>query len=105
LMRKLPPTMPQVSERTSISTHCPYCAFQCGMNLTGPRKQEQATVAGNEAFPVNKGALCIKGWTSIETLAHPDRLLTPLARNPEGDLKPVTWDEALTRTVSAFQNA
>jgi assimilatory nitrate reductase catalytic subunit len=73
------------------------------MNLTGSR--EEATVAGNEAFPVNKGALCIKGWTSTETLAHPDRLLTPLARNPEGELQPVTWDEALSRTVSAFQSA
>src|ERR687895_2282316 len=95
--------MQQAPEQTGISTHCPYCAFQCGMNLIGPR--EQATVTGNEAFPVNKGALCIKGWASFETLAHPDRLLTPLARNPEGRLQPVTWDEALTRVVSAFQSA
>src|SRR5919106_5438984 len=95
--------MQQTPEQTGVSTHCPYCAFQCGMNLTGPK--EQVMVAGNEAFPVNKGALCIKGWTSVETLAHPDRLLTPLARNPEGPLQPVTWDEALTRVVSAFQSA
>src|SRR5918999_8586 len=95
--------MQQTPEQTGVSTHCPYCAFQCGMNLTGPK--EQVIVAGNEAFPVNKGALCTKGWTSVETLAHPDRLLTPLARNPEGRLQPVTWDEALTRVVSAFQSA
>jgi assimilatory nitrate reductase catalytic subunit len=72
------------------------------MNLIGPR--EQATVTGNEAFPVNKGALCIKGWTSAETLIHPNRLLTPMTRNGAGDLAPVTWEEALTRVVSAFQN-
>jgi assimilatory nitrate reductase catalytic subunit len=86
--------MQQAPEQTGVSTHCPYCAFQCGMNMTGPR--ERAAVTGNEAFPVNRGALCVKGWTSIETLGHPDRLLTPLARNPEGDLQLVTWDEALT---------
>lgn len=95
--------MRQVPEQIEVSTHCPYCAFQCGMNLTGPR--EQATVTGNESFPVNKGALCIKGWTSIETLGHPERLLTPLSRNPAGNLQPVAWDEALARVVSAFQRA
>jgi len=54
---------------------------------------------------VNKGGLCIKGWTAPATLAHPDRLLTPLARQPDGELAPVTWDEALNRIVRAFQDA
>ena len=63
---------------SSTATHCPYCAFQCGMYLRDPR--ESVKVTGNALFPVNKGGLCIKGWTAPETLAHPDRLLTPLAR-------------------------
>ena len=68
---------------------------------SGPR--EAAEVAGDDSFPVNKGALCIKGWTSAAALVHPDRLLTPLARNADGDLSPVSWDEALDRVVAAFQ--
>ena len=63
----------------STATHCPYCAFQCGMRLLGPR--EQAIVTGDATFPVNKGRLCIKGWTAPATLAHPERLLTPLANS------------------------
>ena len=86
---------------SSTATHCPYCAFQCGMYLRGPR--ESVKVTGNALFPVNKGGLCIKGWTAPETLAHPDRLLTPLARDAGGTLVPVTWDEALTRIVQSFQ--
>ncbi len=86
----------------STVTHCPYCAFQCGMRLLGPR--EQATVTGDATFPVNKGRLCIKGWTAPATLAHPERLLTPLARDASGTLVPVTWDEALTRVVRAFRD-
>src|SRR6266436_10152848 len=86
----------------SAVTHCPYCAFQCGMRLLGPR--EQATVIGEAAFPVNKGRLCIKGWTAPATLAHPERLLTPLARDASGTLVPVTWDEALLRVVQAFRD-
>src|SRR5215831_6260868 len=86
----------------STVTHCPYCAFQCGIRLRGPR--EQATVTGEATFPVNKGRLCIKGWTAPSTLAHPERLLTPLARDASDKLVPVTWDEALQRVVRAFQD-
>src|SRR5215471_8441650 len=86
----------------SPMTHCQYCAFQCGMRLLVPR--EQATVTGESTFPVNKGRLCIKGWTAPATLAHPERLLTPLARDAFGKLVLVTWDEALLRMVRAFQD-
>jgi assimilatory nitrate reductase catalytic subunit len=89
------------SAHAQIATHCPYCALQCGMYLKGPR--ETITVVGNAAFPVNKGGLCVKGWTAPALLSHPDRLRSPLARNAQGTLVPVTWDEALTRIISAFQ--
>src|ERR1019366_3684357 len=69
--------------------------------LKGPR--ENITVVGNAAFPVNKGGLCVKGWTAPAALSHPDRLCSPLARNAQGTLVPVIWDEALTRIVEAFQ--
>ena len=52
---------------------------------------------------MNKGALCIKGWTATATLDHPDRLLSPLARTSAGQLVPVSWDEALTRITGALQ--
>ncbi len=85
------------------STHCPYCAFQCGIHLSGPR--ESAQVSGNGLFPVNNGALCVKGWTAAAALNHPERLLTPLARNAQGELAPVTWEEALTRVALGLRNA
>ncbi|MCX6024379.1 MAG: molybdopterin-dependent oxidoreductase, partial [Chloroflexi bacterium] len=94
---------PTILDNEAILTHCPYCAFQCGMRLSGPR--QQAVVSGNPDFPVNKGALCIKGWTAAATLEHADRLLTPLARNERGVLAPVDWDEALTRIAHGFQQA
>jgi assimilatory nitrate reductase catalytic subunit len=87
---------------TDIATHCPYCALQCGIHLRG--SQANVVVAGNRNFPVNKGGLCIKGWTAASTLAHPERLLTPLARDASGTLVPVTWDEAISRIVHAFQH-
>jgi assimilatory nitrate reductase catalytic subunit len=62
-------------------------------------------VAGDAAFPVNNGALCVKGWTSAATLNHPDRLLTPLVRNGRGALMPATWDEALARAARGLRDA
>ena len=61
------------------------------------------SLRGDETFPVNKGALCIKGFTAAETLAHPDRLLAPLVRNAGGALEPASWDAALDRVAEALR--
>jgi assimilatory nitrate reductase catalytic subunit len=71
------------------------------MHLTGTR--EQAVADGNKAFPVNKGGLCIKGWSAPATLNHPERLLTPLARQVDGSFTPISWDEALGKIVQKIE--
>jgi assimilatory nitrate reductase catalytic subunit len=85
---------PEVVTTRTIRTHCPYCAFQCGMRLT-TASSEAATVAGDPDFPVNRGQLCVKGFTSATLLEHPARLRTPLLRTSAGKLAPASWDEAL----------
>ena len=88
----------------TTATHCTYCAFQCGMRISiagnggtvagnGVTMGNEATITGDADFPVNKGALCIKGWTAAATLSHPERLTTPLARDASGALVRVSWDE------------
>src|SRR6202521_4434866 len=79
----------------SVSTHCPYCALQCGMHLV--RGVNGIEVVGNEKFPVNEGGLCVKGWSATATLDHPERLRTPLVRNPQGVLEQASWQVALGR--------
>jgi assimilatory nitrate reductase catalytic subunit len=92
----------------TTSTHCPYCALQCGMQLTTSRGG--LTVSGDSQFPVNQGALCVKGWSALETLAHPDRLCTPLVRqtaDKRSPLVPASWDEAfefVTRRFNEIQS-
>ncbi len=85
-------------------THCPYCAFQCGIQVTG--SPEEPAIAGDPSFPVNRGRLCIKGWNAGATLAHAERLRTPLLRGTNGRLEPVSWDDALEfieRTIRRIQ--
>ena len=77
----------------SHPTHCPFCALQCGMHVSGTR--EQPRISGNGQFPVNKGGLCVKGWSAGGTLAHRERLTSPLLRDAGGSLRRATWEEAL----------
>ena len=88
-------------KQSSINTHCPYCAFQCGMSVSGSHSEAQ--IVGNEQFPVNKGRLCAKGWNAASTLAHPGRLLTPLIRNEQGTLEPALWESALSLIAQSFK--
>jgi assimilatory nitrate reductase catalytic subunit len=84
----------------ATATHCPYCALQCGVRVaSGPAG---LAISGNLAFPVNKGALCVKGWSAGEPLGHPDRLQAPLVRNADGRLEPASWDEALDLIARRF---
>ena len=82
------------------ATHCPYCALQCGIRVVGG--PAGMAISGNLAFPVNKGALCVKGWSAAEPIGHPDRLQTPLVRNAEGRLEPASWDDALELVARRF---
>jgi assimilatory nitrate reductase catalytic subunit len=87
-------------QMSTTATHCPYCALQCGMHLSS--EHGAIAVHGNARFPVNRGGLCVKGWTAAATLAHADRLREPLVRGADGHLGPASWDAALNRIAEAF---
>ncbi|HEY1534161.1 MAG TPA: molybdopterin-dependent oxidoreductase, partial [Polyangiaceae bacterium] len=78
-----------------VKTHCPYCAFQCGMTVTKPGIDAELKVQADEDFPVNRGQMCIKGFTSAALLDHAQRLQSPLLRGADGKLAPASWNEAL----------
>ncbi len=91
------------SETTGpVRTHCPYCAFQCGLLVTAAA-DGAVTIVGDADFPVNAGALCLKGFTAGETLAHPERLRAPLVRNPAGQLVETDWNDALDRVAAGVR--
>ncbi len=90
------------SDTKATATHCPYCAFQCGMTLSRDGAGDVA-IAGNPEFPLNRGALCVKGWTAAATLNHPERLTTPLVRDAGGTLQTASWDAALDRVIDAIK--
>ncbi|WP_157876918.1 molybdopterin oxidoreductase family protein, partial [Streptomyces graminilatus] len=87
-------------ENSVTPTHCPYCALQCGMNLT-PVAGGGVTVTERADFPVNRGALCGKGRTAPALLSPALRLTEPLVRR-DGVLVPASWEEALDRVAEGL---
>ncbi|MFD8521002.1 molybdopterin oxidoreductase family protein [Streptomyces capillispiralis] len=88
-------------QNTVTPTHCPYCALQCGMNLT-PAPDGTVEVSERADFPVNRGALCGKGRTAPAVLSSGVRLTSPLVRSEGGSLVPASWEEALGRIAEGL---
>ncbi|TVR68159.1 MAG: formate dehydrogenase subunit alpha [Spirochaetaceae bacterium] len=86
-------------ERKVIST-CPYCGVGCQIELN-VQEGRIVRVNGVEDFSPNYGRLCVKGRFGCDFVAHPARLTTPLVRR-QGELVPVSWDEALTLIAERF---
>ncbi len=82
-----------------VKTHCCFCGQQCGIQLK-VRDNQVIGFEPWEEFPFNRGMLCPKGVKRYLQNGHPDRLLDPLLRTPEGFRK-ATWDEALDFTAAA----
>lgn len=47
--------------RTETSTHCPYCALQCGMKLRPVTDGTVVEVVERTDFPVNRGPCAVRG--------------------------------------------
>ncbi|MDX1805143.1 MAG: molybdopterin-dependent oxidoreductase, partial [Alcanivorax sp.] len=76
----------------SLCTTCPYCGVGCGIRTDGKQ------LGGDDAHPANRGRLCVKGSSVLETLGDQDRLL-----NPEVNGQVVTWDTALDEVAARFR--
>jgi predicted molibdopterin-dependent oxidoreductase YjgC len=76
-----------------VRTTCPYCGCGCEMLLEVVDGQLVGTIP-SKTNPMNEGKLCIKGWNAHEFVPSSRRLTSPLMRK-NGELKEVSWDEAL----------
>jgi NAD(P)H-dependent nitrite reductase large subunit len=64
----------------------------------------ELAITGNRQFPVNKGGLCVKGWSAGETIGHPDRLTSPLVRDATGTLRISSWESALEHVATRVRD-
>ena len=64
---------------------------------------EIVSVLPKADHPVSRGKLCVKGWTGHGFVRHPDRLAQPSIRDANGNLRPVSWDEAISYATARLR--
>ncbi len=84
------------------ATTCQECPAHCGL-LAKVREGRVIKIEGNPDHPISQGRHCMRGEAALQGLYNPDRLPTPLLRNPEGDLVAVEWDQALQALIQVLQ--
>jgi molybdopterin-containing oxidoreductase family iron-sulfur binding subunit len=80
-----------------FATVCRECPSGCGV-LAKNRDGRTIKLEGNPDYPVNAGALCIRGQASLQGLYHPDRYRGAMVAG-----KPVEWDEAEKALIGKLQ--
>ena len=65
------------------------------MTVTSQRGEGRLQIQADPEFPVNRGQMCIKGFTAAALLDHPERVRAPKLRQKNGKLAQVSWDTAL----------
>ena len=86
----------------AVKTHCCFCGMQCGIKLL-VKNDKVVGFDPWEEFPFNQGRLCPKGVQRYMQNNHPDRILQPLQRNEGVGFTPVSWDEAMDKTVAEIK--
>jgi anaerobic selenocysteine-containing dehydrogenase len=101
---------------------CPLCRAGCGLTVrvmeaeadvvrngqSGVVKIAAAKkLEGQADHPINHGGLCPRGQAAIQITYHPDRITQPLKRSGPrftGELKALSWDDAIAELVSRLDS-
>jgi molybdopterin-containing oxidoreductase family iron-sulfur binding subunit len=83
---------------------CQECPAACGLHVR-TREGRPIKLEGNPEHPVNRGALCARGQAGIERTYHPDRYHSPMLRGSNGELAPITWEEATAKLAAELRSA
>jgi molybdopterin-containing oxidoreductase family iron-sulfur binding subunit len=89
---------------TLYATTCRECAAGCGVHAK-VREGRVIKLEGNPESPINHGRLCARGQAALEGVYNPDRVTDPLARNAQGKLEKISWDDALARLSGKVKGA
>lgn len=81
---------------------CGFCSTGCGLNIH-LKDGDAINLTPYTDYPVNRGMACPKGWEALQPLQSPHRGKTPLLRQKDGALKPVSWDTALKHFCERFK--
>jgi anaerobic selenocysteine-containing dehydrogenase/Fe-S-cluster-containing dehydrogenase component len=83
---------------------CTECPANCGISVK-VREFNPIKLEGIENHPINNGALCLRGQSSLMRLYHPERIKAPLVRNSSGTFEATTWENAYTQIIKSLRDS
>ncbi|ONM50101.1 NADH-quinone oxidoreductase subunit G [Nocardia donostiensis] len=83
---------------------CEHCASGCAQRTDHRRGKVMRRLAGDDP-QVNDEWNCDKGRWAFAYTTERDRITTPMLRNPDGELVPCSWSEALAATARGLRAA
>ncbi len=87
---------------------CRFCGVGCGIQIA-THEGKVVAVQGDRDCEVNRGLLCVKGYSNSKILYGRDRLTQPLMRmkngrfDKKGDFVPVSWERAFDEMERQFK--
>ena len=87
----------------TVETSCNACSVQCRGALQSSSNR-LVRLLGVDSEPVNHGWLCDKGRYGIEWIHSERRLVEPI-RRIDGEIREVSWPDALDAAVALFRDA
>ncbi|GAA3037169.1 NADH-quinone oxidoreductase subunit G [Gordonia defluvii] len=85
----------------STPSVCEHCASGCAQRTDERRGKVLRRLAGDDP-QVNEEWNCDKGRWAFAYATLPDRLTTPLVRDPDGQLRPASWPHALATAAAGL---
>ena len=102
----------KIDRAQEIRSVCPYCAVGCSMiaYVTGKEGTNTAPtlvhIEGDPDSPINNGALCPKGASTLQLAVNQSRGLSPKYRAPgAAEWQDISWDDALERLARLVKDS
>ena len=77
-------------------TFCRICEAHCGLVVERDGNGRIHKLSPDKNHPISQGFVCAKGLRFLQVADHPQRLLAPQQRQPDGSLQTISWEAAYT---------
>jgi anaerobic selenocysteine-containing dehydrogenase len=85
-----------------MRTICRMCDTRCGIKVH-IRGGRMVDISPDEGNPVNSGRMCPRAMAALDIFYHPDRIRSPLKRQPDGRFVPISYPRAMAEIVARLQ--
>ncbi|MCP4688646.1 MAG: molybdopterin-dependent oxidoreductase [Desulfobacterales bacterium] len=91
-----------ICENGVVQTLCRQCDMHCRVNAH-MENGVISRITGCKPRPGSRGRICAKASAAVDLVYHPDRLLRPLKKRPDGSFRPISLERAMDEIAGAME--